>query len=261
MKRILLSSLLLCVLSPAIPAFAGASATSTIHWESFSVQLIDLSGGLDTPEFVWSFAYGEVFSVASNPYVASYGGWNQAVDLSTPLQSAANITGAQVTVSRDANTLHAYAATEPAAVGELLGTSNFANGWANTTGYFSLSGKGVAIITVGWDVSVTGSIGDWSDYGYADAGIAGSYSDGLYNYGFANSSGDLYSTNNGDSQISGSFAFAVVGSGDAITTGQLYAQARAFAYSPLSPVPEPESYMLMVVGLSMLVWLTRRRES
>ncbi len=261
MKQLLLPALLLGLLYPTAPVFASASGAATIDWDSFSVQLIDLSGGLNTPVFTWTSQYGEVYSYAYTPTSTSYGGYYQASDFSSPLLSVSDTSAAQVTASRDADALHAYAATQPGTNPWGSGYNNYAYGYSYNYGAFSLSGNGVAVITMDWDVSLTGSMGNWNDYSYAYAGIWGSYSDSLYSSGSANSSFSTYSTYNGDALVSGSFAMAVVGTGNATATGYLYAQAYAHAYSPSEPVPEPESYALILAGLALVSWMARRRES
>jgi hypothetical protein len=111
-----------------------------------------------------------------------------------------------------------------------------------------------------WNVSVTGATGDWNDYGYASVSINGSYSDGLYSSGWANSGYANGSYYIGSGSQSGSFAMAVISTGG-IATGSIQAYASAYASSPSVPVPEAETYALMLAGLGMVGWMVRRRKA
>lgn len=261
MKRLLLPALLTGLLAHAGPTLADSSASANIDWGSLNIQLIDLSGGANAPVFNWTSASGDVSSYAVTYPDEWANHYDYAFDFTTLLSTSALTTLAQSDALRSATTLSANAASQAGtAPGASPYDSNYASASSNNWGNFSLTGHGVAVITMNWNVSVTGAMDDWYDYGYASASISGSYSDGLYSSGYANSGYGNGSYYIGSTSHSGSFAMAVVGMGG-VTTGSIQAYASAYASSPSVPVPEAETYALMLAGLGMVGWMVRRRRA
>jgi hypothetical protein len=261
MKRLLLPLLLTGLLAHASPTLADSSASANIDWDSLNIQLFDLSNGTNAPAFNWTSASGDVnsYAVTYPDETAVYSDY--AYDFTTLLSTSALTTLAQSDALRSATTLSANAASQAGtAPGASLYDNNYASASSNNWGNFSLTGHGIALITMNWSVSVTGAMGDWYDYGYASASISGSYTDGLYSSGYANSGYGNGSYYIGSASHNGSFTMAVVGTGG-VTTGSIQAYASAYALSPSAPVPEAETYALMLAGLGMVGWMVRRRRA
>lgn len=261
MKRLLLPALLTGLLAHAGPALADSAASATIDWNSLNIQLIDLSGGTNAPVFNWTSQYGHVYSYAvTHPY-ESTSDYDYADDFTTPLAISTVTTLAQSDALRNATTLSAAASSQAGTAPWPSGySSNHAYGESANSGEFSLTGHGVAVITMDWSISVSGVANDWTDYSHAYAYINGSYTDGLYSSGNANSGFSNYSAYTGDASHSGTFAMAVISTGGT-ATGLVHAYASAQALSPSVPVPEAETYALMLAGLGMVGWMVRRRKA
>ncbi len=238
-------------------AIASSSAQATINWDSFNVQLIDLSSGLNAPVFNWLTANGGAYSYANTtqPYDLQNDG-QSASDYSTTLSTNTVTAEAQSSTLRNAAVLQANAASQP-------GTGNISNNYAYAGSYnygnFGLAGHGIALITMDWNVSGTGVTNDSSEYSYASANIYGNFSDGNYSSGSATSSYGSYTTYNDSFSQNGTFSLAIFGDGTNNVTGSINAQAYAQAYSPVSQVPLPSAVWLFLSALMGVLGFTQRK--
>ncbi|MEW5786976.1 MAG: PEP-CTERM sorting domain-containing protein [Pseudomonadota bacterium] len=264
MKLLMLPALLAGLLLQIAPATAATSASASIDWDSLNIQLIDLSGGLDAPTLTWTSFYGQTntYAYTAHPYDYQYT-WAERYDLSTALSSSTVTALGQSAATQDALAHTASSASQegtvPASWG--YGYSNYAYGGTYTTGYFTLTGNGVALFTMDWSVEGQGDVNDWNEYSYAYANLYGSFSDNLYNYGYANSGYGSYTGYAGDFAAEGTFAMAVVNTSPDGTTGSLQTYTYAYSQSPNAPVPEPETYALMLAGLGLVGVMVRRRKA
>lgn len=240
-------------------AQASTSASVVIDWDSLNIQFVDLSGGTNAPVLNWTSQNGEVYSYAQtvSPYDYQYDD-DYAGDFTTTLSTLTHTAEAQSDTLRDTYTLSAYSATQPGVA--QVASSNYAYAYSGNWGNFELTGQGLAIITLDWNLSVIGTVGDTSDYSYAQAYLYGNYSDNVWNSGSAYSQPNYYSYNTGDFSTNGSFALAIVSDGVHTTTGSLNAYAYAFSYSPVSQVPVPMAAWLFGSGLLGLMGVSRRKQ-
>ena len=260
MKKALLPALLASLLIQNGSVLASSSATATVDWSSLNVQLVDQSGGLDSPVFTWTSGQTSLSSTAETHPTESISDDEWSGDFNTLLTSNANTSRAQASAVKNDDVISVVASSEsgtvPLAFGE--GTNN-----ASSSAYFgpifSLQGKGIAIITLNWSLSVTGTPGDWSDFADAYISISGLFNDNIFTEVTAHSGYSTYSSYLGDASYSGTFIMAMSNAGG-LHYGSISAAMGAYAYSPSVPVPEPETYAMLLAGLSLLCLTVQRRK-
>ncbi|MEQ1600903.1 MAG: PEP-CTERM sorting domain-containing protein [Methylophilaceae bacterium] len=266
MKQFLLPALFASLFMQAAPVLADSSASATINWGSFNVQIIDLSGGTNAPVFTWTNQSGAANSSASSYMDGgsdSASSSRSAPNWTKALTPNSNTENAQASGLRNTSTLSASAATQASSSDSYSWYStNNASANANNAGNFSLTGYGIALISVSWNASVTGATSDLYDYSNANVSISGSYNDGLYSNGSANSGVNLQSYW-GATSVNGLFTLAVTNAGSGLTTGYLNANVSTNSTSPFSvaitPVPEPDVYAMLLAGLGLIGFMSRRR--
>lgn len=264
MKHLAIPALLAALLAQA-PAVQAASAQASIDWSSLTVTVYDLSGGSNAPQLSWSSEYGtaSAYAVSYGPYTSDGDSMYQS-DWGTLLAVDAVVPKASSDASRSAGLLVAQAAaqtgTHPSS--ETSGyIANYGSGHAYNSGGFTVTGQGLVMITLAWTLSVQGAQFDYDDYATAYVWIQGSFSDGLFNSGTAQSSYFDQSFVNGDATHHGTFAMSMYSNGIDPINGSLSASAGVGAYAVSQPVPEPETYALMLAGLGLVGWRARRRRA
>jgi hypothetical protein len=237
---------------------ADAIANAVIKWDTWRVSYLPMAAG--PVEFKWvdSTKYGEVVSEAETADPLD----NQvdsdvAYDFSTAMVADVVTSKAQAMTVRNESVLSTNAASQ-SGLSASASDWNFADSYVYQHAEFTLSGNGVAVVSVDWYADVTGVAGNMDEYARASIwGYAG-YLDGL-NEGGATTSIDLYSYDIGDDSLSGTFTFTVTNLSGAITTGEFYMDAWSYAKS--ANVPEPASCVLMGLGLGAMGLVGYRRRA
>ncbi len=259
MKRFLLPALIVCFLLPAVATRADYSATASIDWSSFNVQLIDLSDGINAPAFNWTpaTAYGNVYSDAYTVYPDDFMSDSQsAPDFTTLLSTNTSTAEAQSSTLRSSTSLFGSAAAQSGS--NPWGVfNNYSYASAENGGVFGLSGQGIALISFDWQISVAGAVGDYDNSGSAGVYMYADYTSGLNQFGYAGNGFDVASFNVGTGDHSGTLSMVIYNSGNGTTTGDMYVGLNAQASSV--SVPEPASLALMLVGLGFVGLVARRR--
>ena len=241
-------------------ANASATAQATIDWSSFNVQIVDLSGGLNTPVFNWLSQEGSAYSYAvdRSPFDIQESIPPVANDFNTPSSANATTAWTQSSGLRDAHHLQANSAAS-GSVDSPIDTSGYGIASASNTGAFEVTGKGFALFTVDWDLTTTGGSGDVgnnNDNGHAQAIFSGFLNDSILD-------SFLYEEiNTWDSVTNrkGTFGWAVYSDGVRKVTGTLGFEV--FANSGVrSVIPVPGAIWLF--GSVLMGWLefSRRKPS
>ncbi|TPQ26713.1 hypothetical protein [Methylomonas koyamae] len=247
---------LLAVSSGPQTARAAVVAKATIYWDTLDVQLIDLSGGIDTPRFNWvSQASGVNTSAFTEPADIRYDD-QSATDFATHLTSASDSAKARSQAERTATYLQAQSRSE--AIG-----GNSAQSSAYIQGDFEMRGKGVAMISLDWKVDISGvDTINPSSGGEAIINLNGSYLSDNYNSSNAtNGGGSKYATINeydGTGSKTGTFRFTVSGDGLGLVTGNFSATASART-TVISSVPVPASAWLFGSALMASLSAVKRK--
>lgn len=258
-KKILPALLAGVLLIPASAALAAANASATIEWGGLDVKPIAFDPLAELPVFKWTDGSGLSFADAATnyPWLPRIDDLHFAPDLSTPLSSVATTAHAQGSGLRGVDTLMAQASSEGSLY--LADAQNDASGQAWNLGSFSLTGAGIALITLPYSISVSSDgicRGLLCDSSSAEVSIELEYisADGVTT---AKSAKLL---KNNDPAFSGTFSLAVINlSASVETTGTLLAQVRSTALSPVTAVPEPENYAMLLAGLGIVGLGVRRR--
>lgn len=260
-KKILLAALTTALAGSAQTATASSSASAHIDWDSLTIQYFDMSFNTNAPNLLWTQEQGVVQSHASTFDPSDYQNDNQSeYDFSSTLSTNTSTLYAQSSSLRDSNDLDAYAASQQSNSSSFVFYNNFSNAYSWNDGYFQMTGKGIALITLDWSASGTSTGNDYSDYASAQVSIYGSFTDSNGNSGSSNTSYNRDTVYDGPFNQSGTFSMAIFSDGIHTVTGNLYAQAYAYSQSPVSSVPVPTAVWLFGSGLVGLLGVARRKQ-
>lgn len=239
---------------PASNARATTSGNATLEWQqlTFSITDTNLLDGV-TPSLVWTTQHVQTSVYTSNSATneRSYPTVS-AADFATPLALSADVSNAHGSSALDASTLSAWAKTENG-YGGGGGTANVTS-LSYGEGFFTLTGEGIARISLPYSMSVVGQAGDSSNYTAAQIYLSGQTD---LNYV---GSPSLNTYDAGDAATHGVLGFEVQNlAGTPVHTVQVNAFAEVRSTSVISAVPEPERYAMLLIGLSMLGAVSRRR--
>ncbi len=251
-------------------AINGPEALSTIYWPSFSVSIIDLDlgDGID-PSFTFANqsgyveAYGQ--SPASDQWLydpASAGNW------ATWLSASAFTTHAEA-YSLSNSVLHLATSTAEQVVGMCggvpcsgLNQNNRAAAYTFNDANFTLTGAGEALISMDWSLSVSDATpGDLLDFALASVYIGGNYS---YSNGDFGGWAKVFETRDSSigqvGDLNGTFSLTVTNPTNATTAnGYLRLETYANAEGYINPVPEPETWVMLLAGIGLVGAIARRR--
>lgn len=234
-------------------AHASVVVTSTVYWNNINVEIIDLSGGQNTPQFTWGSQQGGVNTSALTEPVDNAYDTQTAADFSSELTSRSTTAFASSHAVRSPSILQSQAQSD-------FGGSNNAQTSAFNEGYFEMRGKGIALISLDWKLEMSGVGNDFSG---GDANI--SFSGNFRDQNGANSDSSKYvsiTANDGLESKSGRYRFSVVGDGTSLVSGSFSVRTTANSNaSIISAVPIPSAFWLFGSTLLALMGRVKRKWS
>lgn len=247
----------LLVSSPS--ARAGVMAQAKIDWGSLGVALFNLESNSNDPvRFSWDIGT-ETGSVGVNAVTADpwdpQGDSAYAGDWTTLLSRSVTTVQSQADATRGESLLRALASSQ-AGVSAAAPNYNSANATAYNFANFTVAGRGLALLSVNWSLSVRGEAGDYVDNSQAEANLFADYENAFANGEVSNrawlDSGDL-----GDNDTNGTLSLTLANF-SGITHGSLSASVMASAFST-NVVPEPSTFILSGLGMVMMAGLAASR--
>jgi hypothetical protein len=236
----------------AADATEPVTATATIDWSRLQLSVTGVNGSSPTVQYE-----NQHTSLDSNA-------WTNAAS-ETNSKNISNWTStAQTTADAGTTYANAVASTLDFSGVAVSGESGNANSSGNRSLDFSFDGPGVLTVTVPYTLTLTGdtrncyycygdyaSVSAYADfYSYTDNGSADSHS---------NASFSLYNDywHSSPESQSGTLVFGIFASGAG--TGSLAFNFDLSTQS-ISPIPEPESYAMLLAGLGLMGMMVRRRK-
>jgi len=209
-------------------AVSAPLASATIDWSSFTVTLYSLNPEF-TPTISFSDEYTYIHADNSSGLVYDY-----AYDWTTSLSAISGPAEAMA----DATALHA------ATFGVGIASSFRQAG-------FTLSPMTLAVFSAYASAEIAGGIDASANVSLGTSGPGASGSGWQHSYAYIHLSdwGGIYSD-------SGTLTTSFLNLTGGDMAGNLYANAYASA-----PIPEPETYALMLAGLGLVGWMARRRRA
>ena len=252
-------------------AINGPSALSTIYWPSFSVTItdLDLSDGV-TPSFTFANQTGYVEAYAQSP---ADNQWVfkplSASDWATGLSSSASTTHAEASALSN-SVIHQAIATAEQSVGmcwyggPCTGLNQVNRGAAYTRRYadFTFTGVGEAVITMDWSLATSDATpGDAQEFAFASVHVTG-----FYKYsnnspgGWAGVYKELDTRSGPAGTLSDTWMLTVSNPTNALwAKGYLELETYANAEGYINPVPEPETWAMLLAGIGLVGLIARRR--
>lgn len=261
---------------------ASASAQASIDWSGLQVKIVDLdsSDGI-TPTLTWSgqSTGANAYANNANPAAGASAGnsissWSSAFGNNAVTPYATGTYNASATAISAGATAHGNYAATSCTLYYCFPQTNTASSSNNRSGSFTMTGKGIAIVSLPWSIQASanpGSTAPTYPYYYnstnagATANLSATYTTagGTTVQAYSNNSvGNpyyYYSSTPYSSSKSGTFSFAIYDDSGVTLTGNLYADLSTSATAILSPVPEAQTWGLMLAGLGLLGLRLRRR--
>jgi hypothetical protein len=244
-------------LNPAAMAADAAepvTATATIDWSRLQLSVTGVNGS--SPTVLYENQHTAVNSNA----------WTNAAS-ETNSRSISNWTDtAQANADAGTTFANAVASTLDFSGRAVSDESGYSNSSGNRTLNFSFDGPGVLTVTVPYSLTLTGDKPSCYYCGYGDHATVSGHADFYSNSNdgnadsHTNASFSLYNDywhSSPDSQ-SGTLVFGIFASGAG--SGHLALNFDLSTQSSISPIPEPESYAMLLAGLGLMGMMARRRK-
>ena len=241
----------------------ASSALVEVDWSSLNVLIIDINP-LDNelPIFTWTNESSITDNGAMSMYPLTYlSNYDSADDWTTALGSTLSTPNAQSSAIRDPNIVHSSSYVQNSGPGDYT-DYNTASSYVYTAANFKLTGQGVAIISVNWNIDVAGTQNDRQNYSSATISLGASYeniADNQY-LGLTIKNFELTreSYSGGNYNFNNSFDFAVVNTkADSEVNGGFEATTRTFSRGP-AYVPLPAAAWSFCLGLMCLLGIKKR---
>jgi hypothetical protein len=280
MKHMKMKLLALVVASMvASPVFAASSAGASL--DNLTLTLFSLVPNV-TPTITWSnsnynsisvYAYDYGNANYQSSYQYGFGALNAAA--STALSQASGSIGSGLgnlpytSVSSSGSTVGGAGNQQGYFGSSSNGASSSFTLSANTIAIFSATGATNAATTVGYNPLTGGNESGYSIAQLTASGSAGingsqSMSDYLNSYAYSTATWDpvtsTYKYSGQQDNKSGLLSVSFVNTTGRSLTGSFQAYTYAYGYSTISPVPEPETYAMLLAGLGMMGFMVRRRK-
>jgi hypothetical protein len=233
MQKTLTTLVAATVFGVSTQAHAVSPAEASIDWSNFTITLFDLNP-LDgiAPSLTWNVQTTDV-RTEHPPLVSdsdSANGWT------TPISAVSNPANA----SADSNTLSAWIGSG----------SGYGNAYARRHGGFTLSANTLVLFSAPARAA-TSTVGNFAIASLVTSGV------GANGTGSQSTYSDLYA-NHLPSSDSGILTTSFIN----LTGGNLDGGIDADAsVSGSAPVPEPETYAMMMAGLALVGGMARRRKA
>lgn len=251
-------------------AISGPEAVSTIYWPSFNVSIVDLDlgDGID-PSFTFANQTGYVEAYSQSPSDSQWvynpvaaGNWT------TWLSSSASTTHAEAAALSNSVIHLASAAAEQ--VAGLCGglpcsapnQNNRAAAYTYNDANFTLTGAAKAVVSIDWSIAVTDATPlETLDFAFASIYVGGNYQlsdnsngDFISDYRWIDTTVHLPETRNGNAMLT------VINPTNLTTAdGYLRLETYSNAEGYINPVPEPETWVMLLAGIGLVGAIARRR--
>ncbi len=244
------------LLIPTHHVLADVSASVALDWSSLNIQALSLPGGSTAPTFEWLSEYGYFETTARTAGGAPTSDIQSVSDFNSPLfiQSVTSLAESSADRSDSLIQLEAFGKTGTNPWGI---DTNDASVWGENYGSFEMSGSGMVLISIDWQIDLIGTLNDPDEVAGAGAYIYAGFSDSQNQSGYAGSDVDFNTFDDGAGSRNGTLSIVIVNIGNGILSGDLYFGGSADA-SAVS-VPEPSTLAMLTIGLGVVGLVTWRR--
>lgn len=234
------------VLAPLSSTHAGVVGRADIDWTTLAVSYypFDNNNPLDV-QLDGHFGSISVNAATADPWDSQWDGAT-ADDWSTPLSGGVDTAHAWADALRSSGELSASANAEPG-VSAAAPNVNYGQAESYNSVGFTITGEGVVVLSVQWNLAVEGAMYDDDNVASALASLTADYANESFRGSISNEA-SLLSFDDGNKSATGRFLLSIVNEAGMTTTGTLTAMVSANAYAT-NVVPEPSTFALTGLGL------------